>query len=93
VKNFIFTRLEGRSSRISSGTPYTVCIYQIIKGSPVHVVTSKDSFCSEFQQVLNALESVKALPKKAFQKGPFGGHRYGAAYLLREAGIANINRI
>ena len=93
MKNFIFTRTEGRASRSSSGTPYTVTIYQIVKGSPVHVVTSTDYFMSEFQQVMTALESVKALPKKAFELNATGGYKHCQNYLLREAGFANVNRI
>jgi hypothetical protein len=93
MQHFIYTRIEGRSSRTSSGTPYTVTIYKLIKGTPKIIATSTDCFMSEFQQVMYALENAKALPRAAFEKYPTGGNKYGAAWLLRDAGFANINRV
>lgn len=91
--HFIYTRVEGRSSRTSSGTPYTVTIYKLIKGTPKIIATSTDCFMSEFQQVMYALENAKALPRAAFERHTSGGYKYSAAWLLREADFANINRV
>lgn len=93
MRHFVYTYSEGRSSRFSSGTPYTVRIYRMIKNSPVLVAKSTDYFMSEFQQVMTTLDNAKALPRAAFYCNSSGGYKYCQAYLLRDAGFANINRI
>jgi hypothetical protein len=93
MKHFIYTYHEGKPPRDGSGILKTVKVYRIKKGTPVLVVKRTDTFVNEYQLVLEALESVKALPSRAFERSPNHGgfqHNFSA---LETAGIANINRV
>lgn len=94
MKSFIYTYSEGKAPRDGSGIKKTVHVYQLVKGTPKLIATRTDTFVSEFQLVMDAMEQVKALPRKAFEKNPNTGSRiYGTAWALREDGIANINGV
>lgn len=91
MKRFIYTMREYTPH--TGYTFYTVRVYRIVRGVPVFIGALTDSFVSEFQLVMMALEKYKALPKRAFELSQFGGHKYCQAYLLREAGIADVRRV
>lgn len=91
MKHFIYT---WHVFTPRNGFPrYTVRLYQIVRNTPRFIGVLSDNFVSEFQLVMQALEAYKALPKRAFELSQFGGHKYCEAYLLREAGIADVRRV
>lgn len=90
MKSFIYTYHEKTAKH---ATVKTVRIYRIVKGTPVFVAEGSDTFVSEFQLVLQTMKAGKLLPSRAFATGPCHSPVYGHAYMLREAGIANINRV
>jgi hypothetical protein len=91
VKTFLYVRHDGKTNR-NGATPYTVRIFHLSKGKTTLVASGTDSFVSEFQQVMMVAERAKLLPKKAFERGSFGGYKHHADS-LREAKIANFRHI
>lgn len=87
---FIYTYAE----KVKSGTTRkTVRIYKIKKNMPVFMGEMSETYVSEFQLVMLAMEGFKLLPTKAFEKGLSGGYLYYYASGLRDAGIAHITRV
>lgn len=93
MKSFIYTYSEGRAPRNGSGIVKTVCIYRIVRNEPRFVCKESDTFVSQFQLVMQALERAKALPRAAFKRHQFGGYFYGNASHMRECGVASIHNI
>ena len=91
MKHFIYTYSENTRGMY---VKKTVNIYRIVKNIPVFVITLTDSFVSEFQLVMQALEKTKELPKRAYERSKINGSsKYCAAYLLKDAGIATITKV
>ena len=93
MKSYIYTRTEGRHDPRSSGVPYTVKLYRVIRGSPVYVGQDTDKFCSDFQQCRDLMIRLKLWPKAADAVGPDGRKLYYYPDQLRAAKIININQI
>lgn len=88
--HFIYTYAE----KVKGGTTHkTVRIYKIKKNMPVFMGEMSETYVSEFQLVMMAMEAFKLMPARAFEKGPSGGHLYHYAAGLLEAGIAHITRV
>lgn len=98
MKRYIYTWSE-KTPRMRHGwgyTKYTVRIYRITRTGVEFLVQMTDTFVSEFQLVLMALETVKgphAAPRKLFARSPMGGHACGNAWVARKEGLADITRI
>lgn len=90
MKSFIYTYAERQRK---GHTVKTVRIYTVRNNTPAFVGQFSDTFVSEFQLVMAALESFRLLPSSAFVKTPSQSLLYGTAYDLREANIANITRV
>lgn len=90
MKHFIYTYSE---KRLRGATIKTVRIYGVKKNDPVFMGQLSDTFVSEFQLVMQALESYHLLPPAAFERTASHSLRYGTAYDLREARIASITRV
>lgn len=88
---FIYTYAE----KAKGGTTHkTVRIYKIKKNLPVFMGEMTDTYVSEFQLVMMAMQEFKLLPAKAFEKNDnTGGFKYFYASGLREAGIAEVVRV
>ena len=91
MRHFVYTYSE-RTPR-NGHVEKTVRIYRIVRNKPTFVCEETDTFVSEFQLVMGAMQRAKALPAKAFEKHPSGCWKYGYAYLLELAGIASVTRI
>jgi len=92
--HFIYTYEEkDRKSNGSWHCHKTVKIYKIKRNEPVLIGTLTETYVSEFQLFMMCAEINKAMPKSAFAKHANGSRIYGAAWLLKEAGIASITRI
>lgn len=90
MKSFVYTYDE----KVRGGHCHkTVHVYWLSRGTPILVSSLTETYVSEFQLVMMALEKSGALPSKAFERHPFGSYKYGQAYLLREAKIANVNKV
>ena len=92
VKSFVFTWSEGKPPRDGSGVKKTVRVWRIVRNQPILIGTDTQSFVSKDQHVLMCLEKNKALPKKAFERGPSGGYAH-MLWSLKEKGIARITEI
>lgn len=89
--SFIYTYSE--HPRRNSGTLKTVRIYRIRKNRIEFKAVRTDTFVSEFQLVMEAMEEYKLLPAKAFERSPISNSMiYGSQLSLKEAGIANVER-
>lgn len=91
--HFIYTYSETERPKRNGHTYKTVTVFRIKRNRIVRVGTSTDTFVDEFQLVRMCLEENKALPKKAFERHPMGGWMFGNSWALKEAGIADIQRI
>ncbi len=90
MKYFAYTyELKARTG----GVEKTITLYTVKRNILTQVVTISESYIDEFSLVMKTLETYKLLPKKAFERGPSGGFKYKQAWLLRDAGIANVQRI
>lgn len=68
-------------------------VFRVKKNKPQLVATESDTFTDEFQLVMQAMKAAKLLPAAAFARNQFGGDKYCHAYLLRDAGFADVIRI
>lgn len=91
--HFIYTYSETERPKRNGHTHKTVRIYRLVSGKPRLVAERTDTFVSEFQLVMEAMEENKCLPKRAFENNPMGGMRYCYASMLEDAGIASIYRV
>ncbi len=91
MKHFIYTYSEHTPR--NGHTQKTVRIYRILHGVPKFCDGLTDTFVSEFQLVMQALETYKLLPRRAFERNQFGGWKYAIPDDLQEAGIATIRRV
>lgn len=89
---FIYTYAEKAKG---GHTSKTVRIYRIKKNLPIFMGTLTDtSYVSEFQLVMMAMEQLKLLPAKSFEKNPnTGGYLHFYASGLRDSGIAEVVRV
>ena len=93
MKSFIYTYHEGKPPRDGSGVKKHVCIYRVIRNTPVLVARGCDTFVSEFQLVMMTMEAEKLLPRKAFERNPnTAGYRH-CRQSLKDNGIANISGV
>lgn len=93
MRSFIYTYSESKPPRDGSGMVKTVKVYRIKRNQVEFVIELKDTFVSEFQLVMMALEKAKALPKSAFIENQFGSYLYASAFCLKKAGIATVKGI
>ena len=107
MRTYLYTYSVGTPPRDGSGMKKTCRIYWLDRGEARFLVERTDSFVDEFQLVLDAMEELtlypakagtahaKArLPRRAFAKNPnTSGRMFSHASRLREAGIANFQRI
>lgn len=95
MKYFVYTYHEHKPPTNGSGQKRTVKVYRIVRGRPPQLVAaSTDTFMSEFQQVMSALEGAKVLHPDAFRRNEnSGGHLYYTADMLKDAGWAEVYRI
>lgn len=90
MKTFIYTYTEKvRKNDVLKA----VEVFRVIKNKPVLLIRMSETFVSEFQLVWLALKEAKALPRRAFEQHQNGSPKYGAAWLMKEAGIADVIRI
>ena len=94
MKYIAYLYSEGRSPGDVSGVKKTVVLFQIKKNKLHRIGEYSDKFVDEFQLVMEGLEKFKALPKKAFERHEHTRSlAYANASKLREAGIADIDRV
>lgn len=94
MRTFIYTYNEVERPKRNGHTYKTVRIFRIKRNKPVFVAEATDTFVDPFQLVLQTLEEKKALPRKAFARNPASNSCvYGTAWAMKEAGIADIQRI
>lgn len=87
--HFIFTYSE----QVKGGhTHKTVNVYRIKRNTAHHVITLTDTFVDKGQLVMMALEKAKAMPRRAFERNQFGGHKY-MPHTIAETGIATIQEV
>lgn len=90
--HFVYTYSE-KTPR-NGHTTKTVKIWRIIKNALVYIGSGSDQFVGEFQLVMETMERLKALPRKAFERhANTGSMKYGIAWALKEDGIADIARL
>lgn len=92
MKHFIYVYSEHTPR--GGHTVKTAAIYQIKRNKPVFLTRTQDTFVDEFQLVFEALERLRALPRKAFARHASSNSAvYGNAWSMREAGIADIQKV
>lgn len=90
MKHFIYTYSEKQRR---GTTEKTVRIYRLKRGIPHCVGSRTDTYVSEFQLVMEAMQANRLLPAKAFEPNQFGGFKYSYSSQLEEAGIASVRRV
>lgn len=94
MKQLLYTYSEQEKKTNGVWRTYkTVRIYARKRDQWVQVANATDTYVDKFQLFMMTAESAKLLPRRAFEKHPSGGPKYGAPYLLKEAGIANVQEI
>lgn len=93
MKYFIYTYHESKPKN-GAAIIKTVNVYQIHRNVPKQVCSRTDTFVSETQLVLEALEEQEALSPKAFAKNPNSGSMVNGTFSAMEAArFAKIFRI
>lgn len=94
--SFIYTYSEVERPKRNGHTHKTVRVFRVKRNKVVLIAEGTDTYVSEFQLVLQTLEAhrlIAGLPLRAYDRNPMGGWTYGTAWALKEAGIADIQRV
>jgi|GEM_PF-7087602 hypothetical protein len=90
MKTFIYTCSEKWDGAC---TQKTVALFRVARNKPELIAEVTKPYIDEFHLAMFALECAKALPASAFVSNSNGSLKYGADWLLKEAGIADVIRI
>jgi hypothetical protein len=94
MKRFIFTVSEGKAPRGGSGITYYCRIYQIKRNDVEFIGRGSGNHVGASQLVLETMEKLKLLPKKAFVRNPnTGGMVHASLWSMKNAGIADITLV
>jgi hypothetical protein len=94
MKTFIYVYSETKAPSDNSGRKKTVRVWRVVKNKPVWVGERTETYCSEYELVMNCLQYYKALPAEAFERVPPSNTRkYKSEASLREAGIADLHSL
>ena len=93
MKHFIY-KIE-TIKRDRSGNVYQrVTVWRIVKNQLVFLGKEDFTYKGDFQAAFELLETLKALPRKAFIRSPQTNcHTYGSEYGIKKHGFATIQQV
>lgn len=93
MKHFIFTTFDHKPPRNGSGMCRTMSLYRIIRGEPVFIGKTTDTFKQGRQMAVEMLEEKKLLPRAAFERHSNGAMKLHYSSSFQDAGFCTIHEV